>query len=149
MLQNLGSTLDAVAHLCVFLGKTVNAVSHLGALGPSSLPLVVVQSDERHANRNASVLEWYLAQRRRLIQKFWLGGARVKFLWRYIDDVVVMTSLCWCYINDVVVMASQPVWKIKNWPNHATSGHQYRRLRARASAEIFPGGEPTKKKTEN
>jgi len=28
-------------------------------LGPSSLPAVVTQPDERHANRTASVLEWY------------------------------------------------------------------------------------------
>jgi len=28
-------------------------------LGPSSLPVAVAQPDERHANRKASVLEWY------------------------------------------------------------------------------------------
>jgi len=28
-------------------------------LGPSSLPVVVAQPDERYANRAASVLEWY------------------------------------------------------------------------------------------
>jgi len=28
-------------------------------LGPSSLPVVVAQPDERHENRSASVLEWY------------------------------------------------------------------------------------------
>jgi len=28
-------------------------------LGPSSLPVVVAQSDVRHANRTASTLEWY------------------------------------------------------------------------------------------
>jgi len=28
-------------------------------LGPSSLPVVVAQPDERHANRTASVLLWY------------------------------------------------------------------------------------------
>jgi len=28
-------------------------------LGPSSLPVVVAQPDEKHANRAASVLEWY------------------------------------------------------------------------------------------
>jgi len=28
-------------------------------LGPSRLLVVVVQPDERHANRTASVLEWY------------------------------------------------------------------------------------------
>jgi len=28
-------------------------------LEPSSLPIVVAQPDERHANRTASVLEWY------------------------------------------------------------------------------------------
>jgi len=28
-------------------------------LGPSSLPIVVAQPDERYASRTASVLEWY------------------------------------------------------------------------------------------
>jgi len=28
-------------------------------LGPSSLPVVVAQRNERHANRTTSVLEWY------------------------------------------------------------------------------------------
>jgi len=28
-------------------------------LGPSNLPVVLAQPDERHANRAASVLEWY------------------------------------------------------------------------------------------
>jgi len=28
-------------------------------LGPSSLSVVMAQPDERHANRTASVLEWY------------------------------------------------------------------------------------------
>jgi len=28
-------------------------------LGPSSLPVVVAQLDERHSNRTSSVLEWY------------------------------------------------------------------------------------------
>jgi len=28
-------------------------------LGPNSLPVVVFQSDKRHANRTAFVLEWY------------------------------------------------------------------------------------------
>jgi len=28
-------------------------------LEPSSLPIVVAQPDESHANRTASVLEWY------------------------------------------------------------------------------------------
>jgi len=28
-------------------------------LGPSSLSVMVAQPDERHANRTASVLEWY------------------------------------------------------------------------------------------
>jgi len=28
-------------------------------LGPSSLSVMVAQSDERHANRAAAVLEWY------------------------------------------------------------------------------------------
>jgi len=32
-------------------------------LGPSSLPDVVAQPDEIHANRTASVLEWYARQR--------------------------------------------------------------------------------------
>jgi len=27
--------------------------------GPSSLPIMVAQPDERHANRTTSVLEWY------------------------------------------------------------------------------------------
>jgi len=40
----------------VSLGKTLNAVS---TLGQSSLPVVVAQPDERHANRTAFVLEWY------------------------------------------------------------------------------------------
>jgi len=38
------------------LGKTLNAVS---TLERSSLPVVVAQPDERHANRTAFVLEWY------------------------------------------------------------------------------------------
>jgi len=28
-------------------------------LGPSSLPVVVAQHDERHANSTATVMEWY------------------------------------------------------------------------------------------
>jgi len=28
-------------------------------LGPNSLPVVVAQADEKHANKTASVLEWY------------------------------------------------------------------------------------------
>jgi len=28
-------------------------------LGPSNLPVLVAQLDERHANRTVSVLEWY------------------------------------------------------------------------------------------
>jgi len=28
-------------------------------LGPSSLPVVLAQPDEKHINRTASVLEWY------------------------------------------------------------------------------------------
>jgi len=32
-------------------------------LGPSSLPVVVTQPDERHANKTASVLEWYIRHR--------------------------------------------------------------------------------------
>jgi len=32
-------------------------------LGPSSLPVVVAQPDERHANSVASVLEWYARHR--------------------------------------------------------------------------------------
>jgi len=39
------------------LGKALNAVSHLGA--KQSIPVVIAQPDERHANRTASVLEWY------------------------------------------------------------------------------------------
>jgi len=40
----------------VALGKTLNAVSHFGAKQSTR---VVAQPDERHANRAASVLEWY------------------------------------------------------------------------------------------
>jgi len=38
------------------LGKTFNAISHFGA---SSLSVVEVQPDERHANRATLVLELY------------------------------------------------------------------------------------------
>jgi len=38
------------------LGKTLNAVSYFGA---KQSTVVVAQPDERHANRAASVLEWY------------------------------------------------------------------------------------------
>jgi len=31
--------------------------------GPSSLPALVAQLDERHANRTAAVLEWYAGTR--------------------------------------------------------------------------------------
>jgi len=41
----------------VFLGKTLNAVFHLGA--KQSIPVVVAQPEERHANRTASILVWY------------------------------------------------------------------------------------------
>jgi len=40
----------------VFLEKTRKTISHRG---PSSLPVVVAQPDQRHANRTASMLEWY------------------------------------------------------------------------------------------
>jgi len=44
------------------LGKTLNAIPHLGAkLFIPSIPVVVAQLDERHANRTASVLKWYMA----------------------------------------------------------------------------------------
>jgi len=43
--------------VAVSLRKTLNAVSQL--IGSNSLPVVVAQPDERHANRTASVLEWY------------------------------------------------------------------------------------------
>jgi len=36
--------------------KTLNAIP---TLGPSSLPAVVAQPNERHANRTASVKEWF------------------------------------------------------------------------------------------
>jgi len=38
-------------------------------LGPSSLPVVVAQPDERHANRAASVLEWYDRHRAIIFKK--------------------------------------------------------------------------------
>jgi len=38
------------------MGKRLNVFL---ILGPSSLPCVVAQPDERHANRTAFVLEWY------------------------------------------------------------------------------------------
>jgi len=52
-LQNVGLSLDTVAcpwerHLMLF-----------PTFGPSSLPDVVAQTDKGHANRIASVLEWY------------------------------------------------------------------------------------------
>jgi len=31
-------------------------------LGPSSLPVMVAQPDERHVNKAASVLEWYMTK---------------------------------------------------------------------------------------
>jgi len=39
------------------MGKTLNAVSHFVA--QQSIFVVVAQPDERHANRTASVQEWY------------------------------------------------------------------------------------------
>jgi len=48
------------------MGKTLNAVSHFG---PSSLPVVVSQPDERHASGTASVLEWY--DRHRAYYNIW------------------------------------------------------------------------------
>jgi len=44
----------------VSLGKTLNAVSHLGAKQSTRCR---AQPDEGHANRAASVLEWYNRQR--------------------------------------------------------------------------------------
>jgi len=38
-------------------------------LEPSTLPVVVAQPDERHANRTASVLEWY--DRHRAYYNIW------------------------------------------------------------------------------
>jgi len=38
-------------------------------LGPSSLPVVVAQPDKRHANRTASVLEFY--DRHRALYNIW------------------------------------------------------------------------------
>jgi len=54
-LRNLGLTHDAVARRCA-LEKDLMLFP---VLGSSSLLVVVVQPDERHANRTASVLEWY------------------------------------------------------------------------------------------
>jgi len=53
-LQNLGSTPDVVARY-VSLGKILNAISH----AKQSTRCGMVQPDKRHANRTASVLEWY------------------------------------------------------------------------------------------
>jgi len=61
-LRNLGSTSDVVARRC-------GHEKHLmlfSILVPSSLPVVVVQLDEWHANRTTFVLEWY--DRHRAIQ---------------------------------------------------------------------------------
>jgi len=59
-LPNLGSTPDAVASRCMCPGERIlNATPHIEA---SNLP-VVAQIDERHANRTASVLEWYDSHR--------------------------------------------------------------------------------------
>jgi len=49
------SNSDAIARRCV-VGKDTLLFS---TLEPRSLPVVVAQADERHANRTASVLEWY------------------------------------------------------------------------------------------
>jgi len=43
--------------VAVSLQKTLKAVSHLGDKQPTRR--VVAQPDKRHANRAASVLEWY------------------------------------------------------------------------------------------
>jgi len=42
-------------------------------LGPSSLPVVVAQPDERHANKAASVLEWYDRHRQTKQLLCWSG----------------------------------------------------------------------------
>jgi len=49
-------------------------------LEPSSLPVVVAQSDERHANRAASVLEWY--DRYKLSQNMLTNNKRKKY-WKF------------------------------------------------------------------
>jgi len=54
VIRNLDSTPDAVAHRCV-LGESHLMLFH--TLEPNSLPVVVAQPDERHANTTASVLE--------------------------------------------------------------------------------------------
>jgi len=41
------------------LASNQNAVKIFPILGPSSLPVVMDQPDERHADRTVSVLEWY------------------------------------------------------------------------------------------
>jgi len=41
--------------VAVSLGKTLNAIFYFGA----NLPVVVAQPNERQANRESSVLEWY------------------------------------------------------------------------------------------
>jgi len=40
-------------------------------LGPSSLPIVVAQPDERHANKTASVLEWHSESDRHKAYNIW------------------------------------------------------------------------------
>jgi len=54
-LRNLRATTDAVVRRCV-LGKDCCFPPWGQAV---YLPVVVVQPDERHASRTASVLEWY------------------------------------------------------------------------------------------
>jgi len=54
-------------------------------LGPSSLPVVVPQPDERHANRAVSVLEWYDITKHRKTsssneEEGGFGGERVKLV---------------------------------------------------------------------
>jgi len=55
--RNPGSTPDVGARRCV-LGW-IRHLMLLPILGLSSLPVVAAQLDERHANKTASVLEWY------------------------------------------------------------------------------------------
>jgi len=48
-------------------------------LGPSSLPVVVAQPDERNANRTASVLEWYDRHR---VHNIWFKRKRRQSVFR-------------------------------------------------------------------
>jgi len=54
--QNRGSCVAQLVERLVG-NRKVNAISHLEA--KHSIPVVVAQHDERHANRIDSVLEWY------------------------------------------------------------------------------------------